>query len=87
MTIYVRASHVSRSRQHAECRESLRCRICPVALALQDATKQQWIVADEYAVLLRGTKKHPLPKEVVEKIKDFDETGLMIPFNFEFDLE
>lgn len=66
----------------------LRCQSCPVANALYEATRRNWIVSlrgGPFAILAGGSVKVALPESVGSRIKAFDTSGAMESFAFEFD--
>ncbi len=70
-----------------------KCFYCPISLAIGDRIDQR----DPFSVstnicsavlFFRGEWKNiDLPKHVTQIILDYDDTGLMRPFEFEFGLE
>ncbi len=78
MVINVTAEHIAKGKRG-------KCEECPIALALNDATKANWEVngTHVYSLWANNQVTRRLPLEVANRIARFDEQGEMDPFTFE----
>jgi hypothetical protein len=61
---------------------------CPIALAIKEATGEQWVVGFNRLTRVHGPwLRSILPVDVCDKIVHYDQTGDMTPFTFEIDLD
>lgn len=58
---------------------------CPIALAMNDATKSKWCVGPWEAVHVPTDTVHKLPPQAQKFVHDFDDRKDVSPFSFEFD--
>lgn len=74
-TIFVNQTHIDHGRPGT-------CTLCPIALAIQEATGIQQVGVNIVEVRIDG-KYFDLPREVTEFINQFDAGGSVEPFEFE----
>ena len=82
MTIHVTEEHIRKGvRDH--------CVLCPVALALQEATGKD-VRVDRVIIKVRNEEKwlhYSLPDRVIRRIARYDSGKKMKPFSFDVEME
>ena len=92
MIVKVTQEHIDKASKEIGFDNNARCSICPVAQALRDTFKVNFVFAS-YEVLTVGRFPDNLifevetPLEVFRKMSEFDNKGIMEPFEFDLSLE
>lgn len=77
--------------KHIDEGVAIDCGRCPVALALNEATKKEWIISNRW-MCYKDCDQYPgfgwsedtqVPPTVADNIRKFDVDGIMEPFSFE----
>lgn len=73
--------------RHIDVGERRHCDLCPIALALNEATRDQWVVSMAHYWRARDQKKlYPLPDAARAWIETYDANRLVLPTEFEMEV-
>lgn len=73
--------------RHIDGGERRHCDHCPIALALNEATRDQWVVSLNSYWRARDQKTlHPLPEAARVWIENYDAKRLVLPTEFEMEV-
>jgi hypothetical protein len=80
MRIEVKPDHIARGRRVEPC-------LCPVALAIAEATDRECSVAPRMVSLYEPYRAYRLPEAVCGFVRMFDAGQPVEPFSFDLDIE